>query len=98
MTTPTQRPVKYGPIYLAIEKFVPDTKPYQPGDILESLNTKPVWAGYYPEEVGYRYNDLCEYATRNSGVCNGGMRIAEDGIVTVYSQEQLENDYDPTEV
>jgi hypothetical protein len=98
MTTQAQRPVRPGPIYFAIEKYVPDAKLYPEGDQLAFLNTKPVWTGYFPEEVGYRYQELCDHATRYAHKCNGGLRVGEDGVVTVYSQEELETDYDPTEV
>jgi hypothetical protein len=98
MMTTTQRTIETGPIYFVIEKHTPSVKPYPEGHHLEDDNKKPVWHGYLPEEIGHKYQELCDYATRNSNTCNGGIRIGDDGIVTVYSQKKLETDYDPTEV
>lgn len=97
MTTQEQRPVQPGPIYFAIEKYAPDTKLYPVGDQLAFLNNKPVWTGYFPEEVGYTYQELCEHATRYAHKCNGGIKVCEDGTVRTYTQEQLEEDYEPEE-
>jgi len=90
------RPIKYEPIYFAIEKHVPVAQTYPAGDELEFLNTKPTWAGYFPEEAGYTYQSLCSYVEHHQN-CTSGMKVDVDGTVTLYTLEQLHKDYDPSE-
>jgi len=92
MTALGFRPTFTSAIYFAIVKFNDKMKTYPDGDQLSYLNTKPTWVGYFPEEVGYKYQDLCQYQ-RHHG-CQSGMKIDVDGTVTLYTSEQLDNDYD----
>lgn len=90
------RPTYESEIYFAIERFDAKSKKYPAGDQLEFLNDKPVWVGYFPEEVGYTYHALCSYVDKNQN-CTGGMSVGIDGKVTLYTLEQLHKDYDPSE-
>jgi len=96
MTALGFRPTFNSAIYFAIVKFDEKMKTYPSGDQLEFLNNKPTWTGYYPEEAGYTYQDLCSYVEHNQN-CISGMKIDVDGTVTLYTEAQLIKDYDPSE-
>lgn len=67
------------PIYFAITAYKQDSRFGE-------------WSGFFPEEVGHTYQDLCQYARRYG--CAGGFKLDDKGNLTHYTADQLDEDYD----
>lgn len=58
----------------------------------KALEGEPT-GGWFFEEVGDEYQDLCKYASVGNNTTNGGVVIYGDGRAEMFTEQQLLDDY-----